>query len=84
MSADDQKFFFIHVMKTAGWTLRKHIMANFEEDEFFPCERLDADMLKANIELEYLTVLSLRPGAPGFGSYSGTFPSSRSSCWARR
>ena len=36
VSADDQKFFFIHVMKTAGWTLRKHMMANFEEDEFFP------------------------------------------------
>ena len=73
MSADDQKFFFVHVMKTAGWTLRKHIMANFEEDEFFPCERFETDMLKANIELEYLTALPASRRAR-IRVYSGHFP----------
>ena len=73
MSADDQKFFFIHVMKTAGWTLRKHIMANFSDDEFFPSEGLDADMLKANIELDYLTSLPASRRAR-IRAYSGHFP----------
>jgi Sulfotransferase family len=57
VSADEQKFFFIHVMKTAGWTLREHITANFERDEVYPWEHLDADMLRANFELAYLTGL---------------------------
>jgi Sulfotransferase family len=70
---DDRKFFFIHVMKTAGTTLRKHIMANFEEDEFYPCPRLDANMLKANIELDYLTGLPASRRAR-IRAYSGHFP----------
>lgn len=73
MSPDDQKFFFIHVMKTAGWTLRKHMMANFEEDEFFPCEALEPDMLKANIQLDYLTALPASRRAR-IRAYSGHFP----------
>jgi hypothetical protein len=49
-----RRFFFIHVMKTAGGTLRRHIEANFERDEVYPCERLDPNMLEANMTLSYL------------------------------
>lgn len=73
MSPDDQKFFFIHVMKTAGWTLRKHMRANFEEDELFPSERLDADLMKANVELDYLTALPVSRRAR-IRAYAGHFP----------
>ena len=72
-SAPAQRFFFIHVMKTAGWTLREHIASHFEEDEFYPCERLETDMLKANVELEYLTGLPASRRAR-IRAYSGHFP----------
>ena len=71
--SDGQKFFFIHVMKTAGRTLRHHIKANFEEDEFYPCRGLDADMLSANIGLRYLTGLPPSRRAR-IRAYSGHFP----------
>jgi Sulfotransferase family len=73
VSPDDQKFFFIHVMKTAGWTLRKHIMANFEEDEFYPCERFEPDMVKANVMLECLTGLPASR-RDRIRAYAGHFP----------
>jgi Sulfotransferase family len=57
VSADEQKFFFIHVMKTAGWTLREHIMANFERDQVYPWPRFEPDMVRANVMLECLTDL---------------------------
>ena len=31
-----QTFFFVHVMKTAGGTVREHLYANFAPDERFP------------------------------------------------
>jgi hypothetical protein len=53
----DQKFFFIHVMKTAGGTLRRQILANFDRAEVYPLKRLDPDMRTANYGLDYLTGL---------------------------
>lgn len=53
----DRKFFFIHVMKTAGGTLRRQILANFEREQVYPMKRLDPDMRDANYRLDYLTSL---------------------------
>jgi hypothetical protein len=52
-----RKFFFIHVMKTAGGTLRQQILANFEPDQVYPLKRLDPDMFVANSDLAYLASL---------------------------
>jgi hypothetical protein len=53
----DRKFFFVHIMKTAGGTLRRHIRANFAEDEVYPLRGLDQDLHKANMMLSYLKAL---------------------------
>jgi Sulfotransferase family len=55
--APGQKFFFIHVMKTGGGTLRRHLQANFERGEVYP-GRADQNKRQANTSLEYLTSLS--------------------------
>jgi hypothetical protein len=73
VSTLDQKFFFLHVMKTAGGALRRHIMANFERDEVYPWKRLDADMVSANVTLEHLTGLSAGRRART-RVFSGHFP----------
>jgi hypothetical protein len=52
-----QRFFFLHIMKTGGGTLRRQILANFARKQVYPCEGLDSDMLKANTSLEYLVGL---------------------------
>ena len=52
-----RKFFFIHVMKTGGGTLRRHLEANFAPGEVYP-GRPDHDMVRANTSLAYLTSLS--------------------------
>jgi len=69
----DQRFFFLHVMKTGGWTLREQILANFEREQVYPWERLDADMLTANINLEYLTSLPASRSAR-IRVFTGHFP----------
>jgi hypothetical protein len=55
--AGDRRYFFIHVMKTAGGTLRRQILANFDRSEVYPLRRLDPDMRSANFRLDYLTAL---------------------------
>jgi hypothetical protein len=41
-------------MKTAGGTLRRQILANFDREEVYPLKRLDPDMRGANFRLDYL------------------------------
>ena len=50
----ERSFFFLHVMKTGGGTLRQQIFANFSEDEVYPSGAVDGDMLKANTSLRCL------------------------------
>jgi hypothetical protein len=40
----DVRFFFVHVMKTAGGTLRQHIQANFGPGSVYPDPRIDDDI----------------------------------------
>jgi hypothetical protein len=56
-SPDSERFFFIHVMKTGGGTLRLHIRNNFASDEVFPQPDLDPDLMTANTSLGYLDSL---------------------------
>jgi hypothetical protein len=69
----DQRFLFLHVMKTAGGTLRRQIEANFEREQVYPCEGVDKDMLAANTSLEYLTGLSASRRAR-IRVFTGHFP----------
>jgi len=69
----DQRFFFIHVMKTAGGTLRQQILANFRREEVYPWDRVDVDLLTANTSLEYLTRLPASRRA-GIRVFTGHFP----------
>jgi hypothetical protein len=69
----DRTFFFLHVMKTAGGTLRQQIFANFDREQVYPWERLDPDMVRANSNLEYLT--SLPPERRSrLRAFTGHFP----------
>ena len=54
----EKRFFFLHVMKTGGGTLRRQIFANFSEDEVYPSASFDGNMLEANTSLHRL----LNPG----------------------
>jgi hypothetical protein len=38
-----QRFFFLHVMRTAGGTVREHLMANFDPDVRYPDWRIDPE-----------------------------------------
>jgi hypothetical protein len=57
MTEVDQRFFFIHVMKTAGGTLRQHLRTNYAPDQFYPLKQFEPDMHRANVRLDYLTSL---------------------------
>jgi hypothetical protein len=57
VTASDPKFFYLHVMKTGGATLRRHIEANFKRSEVYPLKRLDPDLQAANYQIGYLTAL---------------------------
>jgi hypothetical protein len=69
----DQRFFFIHVMKTAGATFRQHVYANFPAGAVYPDRRLDPDMREANYEIAYLLGLPASRHAR-FLAYTGHFP----------
>ena len=69
----DQKFFFLHVMKTAGGTLRRQILANFARDEVYPYKKLDPDVMDANYRIDYLTGLP-RERYERIRAFTGHFP----------
>jgi hypothetical protein len=52
------KYFFVHVMKTAGGTLRRHIVAIHERDRVYPSDPPDGDMFEANTRIDRLRSLS--------------------------
>jgi hypothetical protein len=64
-------FFFVHVMKTGGATLRQHIYSNYERGEVFPVPTFD-DMDRTWL-LEYLLSLSPERRATLRG-YMGHYP----------
>lgn len=73
MYPPDQRYFFVHVMKTGGATFRRHVYANFGDDEVFPDSRLDGDMRDANMDIEHLLTLPEERRAK-IRAYTGHFP----------
>ncbi len=57
MTGHERRFFFIHIMKTAGASFRQHAYANFGPGEVYPTKELDADLQLANWSIEYVTSL---------------------------
>jgi hypothetical protein len=53
----DPRFFFIHIMKTAGTTFTWQVLANFDQEEVYPSKRLDADMLLSKFRIDLLAAL---------------------------
>jgi Sulfotransferase family len=49
-----EPLFFIHIMKTAGSTLRRHIRQRFEDEQLYPSRSLDSDLHEANSSVPYL------------------------------
>ena len=69
----NQRFFFLHVMKTGGGSLKQQLLANFDSEQLYPCASLDKDMLEANTSLEYL--VSLPPARRSrIRVFTGHFP----------
>jgi hypothetical protein len=68
---DKRPFFFVHIMKTGGATLRQHIYANFQPGEVYPVPKRD-DMDRAWL-VDYLLDLSPERRAAIRG-YTGHFP----------
>jgi hypothetical protein len=64
-------FFFIHIMKTGGATLRQHIYGNYQPGEVYPVPNVD-DMDRAWL-VDYLLDLSPERRAATLG-YTGHFP----------
>jgi len=69
----DSRFFFIHIMKTAGASFRQHAYANFAPGEVYPTKELDADLQLANWSIEYVTSLPAERRART-RVYTGHFP----------
>lgn len=65
--------FFIHIMKTAGTSLRNNIRAEFDDLDLYPSRHYDADMHEANNSIRYL--LSIPPERRDrIRAYMGHFP----------
>ena len=69
----DSRFFFIHIMKTAGASFRQHAYANFRPGEVYPARELDADLQLANWSISYVTNLPVERRART-RVYTGHFP----------
>jgi len=75
----DPRYFFIHVMKTAGRTLLRHFRGNFELDEMYPYGKLDVrydgDRVDIRHHLEVGCLLRLpQERVRHIRVYSGHFP----------
>ena len=47
----DPRFFFIHIMKTAGTTFWVESLVNFDQEEVYP-SKLDADMNHSKFRID--------------------------------
>ena len=65
--------FFIHIMKTAGTSLRNIIRAQFDDADLYPSRQYDADLHEAHSSIPYL--LSIPPERRDhIRAYMGHFP----------
>lgn len=74
MNESDQRFFFVHVMKTGGSTFRQHIKHNFPAlGAMYPDVELDGNVREANFIIEPLLQISPERKAQ-VRAYTGHFP----------
>jgi len=77
-TADDRRFFFVHVMKTAGTTLAIHLQQQFHGAEIYPCAGIDRDGFNDAALYVYASVRHLLALPPerraAIRLYSGHFP----------
>jgi len=78
-SAPPTRYFFIHIMKTAGRTLLRHFRGNFELDEMYPYGKLDVrfdgDQVDIRHHLEVGCLLRLpEERVARIRVYSGHYP----------
>lgn len=69
----DARYFFVHVMKTAGATFRQHVRANVPPGAFYPTRQTEVDVRAANYEIEYLLSLPVERKRQ-IRAYTGHFP----------
>jgi hypothetical protein len=72
--SDDHRFFFIHVMKTAGWSFRFQLRSRYRRGQVYPDPKLDDDMQVAYSSIPYLLELP-EQRRRAIRAYSGHFPS---------
>jgi hypothetical protein len=65
--------FFIHIMKTAGTSLRTIVRAQFDDADLYPSRRYDADMHEANNSIRYLLSIPAER-RKRIRAYMGHFP----------
>lgn len=58
MTPDDKPLFFVHLMKTAGTTLKFRLLASFESNALYPNPIDDDDQVFANLNIAYLRSMS--------------------------
>jgi hypothetical protein len=73
------RYFFVHVMKTGGRTLLRHLRDNFELDELYPYGKIDIryqdDRVDINHHLEMSTLMALpEERRERIRVYSGHYP----------
>lgn len=47
----DHRYFFVHIMKTAGATVGEHIRSNFRPEEVYPSSPLESDLFRAYMNI---------------------------------
>ena len=70
---DQQAFFFVHVMKTGGTTIRAHVNNTFAPHERYPEGSIDEDLVPAKLSVHRLLALPPERHAE-IRIYTGHFP----------
>jgi hypothetical protein len=70
---DGAPLFFIHIMKTAGTSLRNNIRAHFDDRELYPSRLYDADLFEAHTSIAYLLSIPAER-RDRIRAYMGHFP----------
>lgn len=60
MNTVPSRFFFVHVMKTAGGTFREHVLRNFDVGEWYPVGKYDGGSLESYWDIKRLLALPQR------------------------
>lgn len=74
MSYEGERFFFVHIMKTAGGTFAHYLRQNLPPGTVYPKPGVDEDLVAATYRIDYVLGLSERRRR-SIAAYTGHFPS---------